>query len=67
VIAGARGRAGRIARAVKRADMADRSRHPRDPAADWIPPYERALALIAVDGSASGRAPTKTLDACERD
>ena len=49
VIAEAPGRAGRIARAVKRADMADRSRHPRDPGASWIPPYERALAVIAAD------------------
>ena len=59
VIAGAPGRAGRIARAVKREDMADRSRHPRDPAGDWIPPYGRAVALIAVEGSAAGRAPSE--------
>lgn len=46
-IARASGRAGGIVRAVKRADMVDRCRNPRDPDADWIPPYERGLALLA--------------------
>jgi hypothetical protein len=38
--------AGEIARAVKAADMDDRARRPRDPTADWIPPYARARALL---------------------
>ncbi|HTI32193.1 MAG TPA: hypothetical protein VL422_00870 [Miltoncostaea sp.] len=46
-IAAAPGAAGDIARAVKRADMLDRLRHPRDPAAAWRPPYVRALAVLA--------------------
>ena len=62
-IAEARGRAGRIARAVKRADMTDRSRHPRDPGARWIPPYERALAVIAADEPRSGGTGSDAQDA----
>lgn len=50
-IAAAPGPAGRIARAVKRADMEDRMREPRDPAAAWQPPYRRALALLAHEGA----------------
>jgi hypothetical protein len=52
-IALAPGRPGRIARAVKRADLDDRLRHPRDPRAAWAPPYERAVRLLAdaPDGS----------------
>jgi hypothetical protein len=46
-IATARGRAGRIARAVKRADMQDRAAHPRDPGAGWRPPYEAAGRVLA--------------------
>ncbi|WP_217922878.1 phosphohydrolase [Miltoncostaea oceani] len=46
-IARAPGRAGRIARTVKRADIEDRARHPRDPGAPWAPPYARARALLA--------------------
>ena len=58
-IARAPGRAGRIVRAVKRADMIDRCRHPRDPGADWIPPYERGLALLAdLDQTAPATATT---------
>ncbi len=49
-IAGAPGRPGSIARAVKRADMTDRSRNPRDPAGAWIPPYEKGLALLCANG-----------------
>ncbi len=45
-IARAPGRAGRIARTVKRADIEDRARHPRDPDAPWAPPYARARALL---------------------
>ena len=41
------GRPGAIARAVKRADMEDRARHPRDPGAAWAPPYDRARRLLA--------------------
>ncbi len=46
-IAAAPGSAGRIARAVKRADMEDRMQSPRDPTATWQPPYALALTLIA--------------------
>ena len=46
-IATAPGAAGDIARAVKRADMEDRLRHPRAPEASWRPPYPLALALLA--------------------
>lgn len=49
VIARAAGRAGHIARTVKRADMEDRARHPRDPGANWAPPYDRACALLAAE------------------
>lgn len=48
-ITAAPGTAGDIARAVKRADMQDRLRHPRDPEAPWRPPYLRALELVASD------------------
>lgn len=65
-IAGAPGRAGRIARAVKRMDMVDRSRTPRDPGARWIPPYERALAVIAVDEPGSAGAAGEEQDARDR-
>ena len=41
------GPAGDIARAVKRTDMEDRLRLPRDPGAAWRPPYRRALAVLA--------------------
>ena len=50
-IARAPGRAGDIARLVKRADMEDRMRLPRDPAAAWRPPYARALELLAREGA----------------
>jgi len=46
-IAAASGAAGEIARAVKRADMEDRFRHPRDPGATWRPPYPVALEMLA--------------------
>lgn len=45
-IVAAEGSAGRIARAVKWADMVDRSRAPRDPGATWVPPYARALRIL---------------------
>ena len=47
VIALTPGPAGDIARAVKRTDMEDRLRLPRDPGAAWRPPYRRALAVLA--------------------
>lgn len=46
-IASSRGRAGRIARAVKRADIQDRDIHPRDPGARWRPPYGAARRALA--------------------
>ena len=55
-IARAPGRAGRIARVVKRADMIDRAAHPRDPRAAWTPPYDRALVLMEAEERASRRA-----------
>ena len=51
IIAATPGRAGRIARAVKRADMEDRMRMPRDPDAAWRPPYREALDLLAREGA----------------
>ncbi len=51
IIAATPGRAGRIARAVKRADMEDRMRLPRDPGAAWRPPYREALDLLAREGA----------------
>ena len=47
LVALAPGPAGDIARVVKRADMEDRLRHPRDPGGAWIPPYSRALEILA--------------------
>jgi hypothetical protein len=46
-IALATGPAGDAARLVKRADMEDRLRLPRDPWGAWMPPYRRALELLA--------------------
>jgi hypothetical protein len=46
LIALATGPAGDLARAVKLADVSDRMRFPRDPAATWRPPYARAMALL---------------------
>jgi hypothetical protein len=45
-IARASGSAGEIARAVKRADLADRKRHPNRRADGWHPPYEAAIHLF---------------------
>ena len=42
---------GRIARAVKRGDMEDRMRMPRDPGAAWRPPDRRALELLEREGA----------------
>lgn len=54
IIAATPGSAGRIARAVKRADMEDRMRMPRDPNAAWRPPYREALDLLAREGGSIG-------------
>ena len=51
VIALTPGPAGDIARAVKRTDMEDRLRLPRDPGAAWRPPYRRALGVLARYGA----------------
>jgi hypothetical protein len=51
VIARAGGRAGHIARTVKRADSEDRARHPRDPGVGRPPPYARARALLAAEAA----------------
>jgi hypothetical protein len=40
------GRSGRLARAVKAADLADRCAHPRRRADGWAPPYARALQRL---------------------
>jgi hypothetical protein len=50
LIARASGSAGEIARTVKRADLADRQRHPNRRADGWHPPYQAALALLGEDG-----------------
>ncbi len=42
----ARGGGAEVARTVKRADLADRLRHPAGRPGSWRPPYERALALL---------------------
>jgi hypothetical protein len=47
VIALTAGPEGDLARVVKRADMKDRLRLPRDPGAPWRPPYRRALEVLA--------------------
>jgi hypothetical protein len=45
-IARAAGRAGRMARSVKQADLRDHIAHPRRLPDRWAPPYRRALALL---------------------
>jgi hypothetical protein len=54
LIACAAGRAGRLARQVKIADLQDRCLHPRVRADGWSPPYSRGLALLMDHGA--GRA-----------
>ena len=54
VIALTPGPAGDIARVVKRADMEDRLRLPRDPWGAWMPPYRRALEVLARDSPHRG-------------
>jgi hypothetical protein len=46
LIARAGGTAGRLARAVKRADLEDRKRHPLVRSNGWSPPYGAALASL---------------------
>jgi hypothetical protein len=46
LIARAAGRAGSMARSVKRADLRDHIAHKRQLADRWAPPYRRALALL---------------------
>lgn len=50
-IARAPGVAGRLARHVKAADLADRSLHPRRRASGWVPPYAEALDLLESGGA----------------
>jgi hypothetical protein len=45
----AAGRSGRLARAVKIADLTDRTRHPLLRRDGWIPPYRTALELLLHD------------------
>ena len=54
LIADAKGEGARIARSVKRADLADRARHRWTRADGWSPPYELGLAIL--QRSASPRA-----------
>jgi hypothetical protein len=46
LIARASGSAGEVARAVKRVDLADRTRHPNRRADGWHPPYQAAIGLL---------------------
>ena len=46
LIARADGIAGRLARAVKLADLQDRRRHPRVRPDGWSPPYTTALKML---------------------
>lgn len=46
LIARADGAAGRLARAVKRADLEDRRRHPLVRSNGWSPPYSRGLQML---------------------
>ena len=46
LIARARGAGASVARSVKRADLADRARHPQIGADGWSPPYEAALVIL---------------------
>jgi hypothetical protein len=64
LIAGASGRAGDIARIVKRLDLSDRLEHPHRRADGWHPPYRLALELLldgelprTTDSRASSRSP----------
>jgi hypothetical protein len=52
LIACATGRAGRLARQVKIADLHDRCLHPRVRPDGWSPPYARGLELLVDGGTA---------------
>jgi hypothetical protein len=57
-IADATGAGARIARSVKRADLADRAVHCSTRADGWSPPYELGLALLQRTASARPSAPS---------
>jgi hypothetical protein len=59
LIARAGGAAGLLARAVKRADLEDRRRHPRARSNGWSPPYGTALQMLK---GLSRRAAITTVD-----
>ena len=50
LIAGATGPGARVARSVKRADLADRATHPVIRAGGWSPPYELGLEILTAHG-----------------
>ena len=54
LIAVAAGESGRLARAIKRADLEDRRRHPHVRVDGWSPPYARALLMLGRATPASG-------------
>ena len=56
LIADAKGKGARIARSVKRADLADRARHRCTRADGWSPPYELGLAILQRSASPSSSA-----------
>jgi hypothetical protein len=58
-IADARGTGARIARSVKRADLADRAIHRSIRTDGWSPPYELGLAIL--QGTASSRSSAMSL------
>jgi hypothetical protein len=49
-IARAPGRAGRLARLVKAADLVDRIHNPRQRLSAWVPPYAEALHMLESGG-----------------
>ncbi len=53
LIADAKGKGGRIAQSVKRADLADRARHRCTRADGWSPPYELGLSILQRTASPS--------------
>ena len=55
MIARARGAGARLARAVKRADLADRTLHPSIRPGGWSPPYELALEILQCAAPRSAR------------
>jgi hypothetical protein len=55
LIARAAGVSGRLARAVKLADLEDRSSHPLERSNGWAPPYASALNMLHEDAPAARR------------